>query len=209
MSGSALRVGLTGGIASGKTTIAGVFRRLGAVVVDADAVAHAILEPGGSAYEAVVARFGKGILDAQDRIVRAALAGIVFSDPRARADLDALVHPRILEQSERRIAFELARRPAPIAVLEAALLVETGLYRRFQRIVLASCSREAQHQRLIARGLTAEEAFARIEAQGPLEAKVAVADYVVETGGTLEQTRARSEEVYASLLAEHAERAVR
>jgi dephospho-CoA kinase len=209
VSGGALRVGLTGGIASGKTTIAAVFRRLGAVVVDADAVAHSILEPGGSVHRAVVARFGSGILDADGRIVRPALAAIVFSDPAARADLDALVHPQILEQSERRITFELARRPAPIAVLEAALLVETGLYRRFHRIVLASCSREAQLRRLTARGLTPEEAFARIEAQGPLTAKVAVADFVVDTEGTLEQTRVRSEEVYAELLAEHATRAAR
>jgi dephospho-CoA kinase len=207
VTGSALRVGLTGGIASGKTTVAAAFRRLGAVVVDADAVAHDILEPGGSAYEAVVSRFGAEILDAKGRIVRSALAAIVFSDERARADLDALVHPKILEESERRMARELARRPAPIAVLEAALLVETGLYRRFHRIVLTSCSKETQLRRLIARGLSAGQAFARIEAQEPLPAKTAVADFIVDTEGTLEQTRLRTEQVYAALLAEHAERA--
>jgi dephospho-CoA kinase len=200
-------VGLTGGIASGKSTVAAVFRRLGAVVVDADAVAHDVLEPGASAHEAVLARFGPQILDAQGRIARSALAAIVFSDGKARADLDALMHPRILEESERRIARELARRPAPVAVLEAALLVETGLHRKFDRIVLASCSRETQLQRLIGRGTPAREAIARIEAQGPLASKIAVADFVVNTEGTMEQTRTRSEEVYASLLVEHAERA--
>jgi dephospho-CoA kinase len=200
-------VGLTGGIASGKTTVASTFRRLGAVVIDADAIAHDLLASGGSAYEAVVSRFGEGILDGERRIVRSALAGIVFSDAAARADLEALLHPRIFDHAERRMASELARRPAPIAVIEAALLVETGSYRRFDRLVLAACSRETQHQRLTARGLSAEEALARIEAQGSLESKKAVADFVVDTEGTLEETRTQSERVYASLLAEHAERA--
>lgn len=207
MTGRALRVGLTGGIASGKTTVARTFRRLGAVVIDADVIAHDLLEPGGSAYDAVVARFGDGILDRERRIDRSALGAIVFSDSTARADLDALLHPQILSQAERRITFELARRPAPVAVLEAALLVETGLYRRFDRLVLAACSRDAQLQRLTARGLTPEQAFARIEAQGPLEAKKAVADFIVDTEGTLEQTRTQTERVYASLVAEHADRA--
>ena len=204
---TALRVGLTGGIASGKTTVASTFRRLGAVIIDADAIAHDLLASGGSAYEAVVSRFGDGILDGERRIVRSALAGIVFSDAAARADLEALMHPRIFDLAERRMASELARRPAPIAVVEAALLVETGSYRRFERLVLASCSRETQLQRLTARGLSAEQAFARIEAQGSLESKKAVADFVVDTEGTLEETREQSERVYASLLAEHAERA--
>jgi len=200
-------VGLTGGIASGKTTVALTFRRLGAVVVDADVLAHGLLEPGGSAHEAVVARFGPEILDGQRRIDRPKLATIVFSDAQARKDLESLLHPRILEQAERRILFELARRPAPVAVLEAALLVETGLYQRFDRLVLAACTREAQLQRLMARGMTAEQAFARIEAQGSLESKKAVADYVIETEGTLEHTRSQSERVYADLVAEHADRA--
>ena len=207
MTGKALRVGLTGGIASGKTTVALTFRRLGAVVLDADLLGHELLEPGGSAHQAVVARFGPAILDGEGRVDRPALAAIVFSDAKARADLEALLHPRILEHAERRLAFELARRPAPVAVLEAALLVETGLYRRFDRLVLASCSRHAQMQRLTARGLTPEQALARVEAQGSLEAKKAVADFVIDTGGTLEHTRSQSERVYASLVAEHADRA--
>lgn len=207
MTGKALRVGLTGGIASGKTTVARTFRRLGAVVLDADVIAHDLLEPGGAAYAAVVARFGTGILDGERRIVRPSLATIVFSDPQARADLEALLHPRILEQAERRLAFELARRTAPVAVLEASLLVETGSYRRFDRLVVAACSREAQMQRLTARGLSSDQAFARLEAQGPLEAKKAAADYVIDTEGTLEQTRLQSERVYTALVAEHADRA--
>jgi len=207
LTGKALRVGLTGGIASGKTTVARTFRRLGAVVLDADVIAHDLLEPGGAAYGAVVARFGTGILDGERRIVRPSLATIVFSDPQARADLEALLHPRILEQAERRLAFELARRTAPVAVLEASLLVETGSYRRFDRLVVAACSREAQMQRLTARGLPSDQAFARLEAQGPLEAKKAAADYVIDTEGTLEQTRLQSERVYTALVAEHADRA--
>jgi len=207
LTGKALRVGLTGGIASGKTTVARTFRRLGAVVLDADVIAHDLLEPGGAAYAAVVARFGTGILDGERRIVRPSLATIVFSDPQARADLEALLHPRILEQAERRLAFELARRTAPVAVLEASLLVETGSYRRFDRLVVAACSREAQMQRLTARGLSSDQAFARLEAQGPLEAKKAAADYVIDTEGTLEQTRLQSERVYTALVAEHADRA--
>ncbi|HEX5044782.1 MAG TPA: dephospho-CoA kinase [Candidatus Polarisedimenticolaceae bacterium] len=207
MTGKALRVGLTGGIASGKTTVAETFRRLGAVVLDADLLGHALLEHGGAAHDAVVARFGEAILNRERRIDRAALAKIVFADAQARKDLEAMLHPRILEHAERRLTFELARRPAPVAVLEAALLVETGLYKRFDRLVLAACSRDAQMQRLTARGLTAEQAYARLEAQGSLEAKKAVADYVIDTEGTLEQTRTQSERVYAALVAEHADRA--
>jgi dephospho-CoA kinase len=202
----ALRVGLTGGIASGKTTIAATFRRLGAVVVDADDVARGLLEPGGSGHAAVVERFGSGVVGPDGRIDRAELARLVFSDPMARSDLDGLLHPRILREAERRLELGLHLRPAPVAVLEAALLVETGLHRRFDRLVVAACGRAAQLQRLLARGLSEREAEARLDAQAPLEAKLAVADFVVDTDGTLDSTRTRAERVYLELLAEHARR---
>jgi dephospho-CoA kinase len=199
-----LRAGLTGGIASGKTTVAGIFAEHGAFVLDADAIAHDLMRPGGAAYHDVVARFGPGILDADGVIVRPALGRIVFHDPEARRALDALVHPRILPEAERRIASYLTAGHALICVLDAALLVESGLYRRLDRLVVARCSRATQLRRLTARdGFTEDEADARIAAQAPLESKLAVADYVVDTDGTLRHTRDEAGRVWHALMADY------
>ncbi len=196
-----LRVGLTGGIASGKTTVAHLLAELGAFVVDADQLAHAMMQPGGRAYDRVVQRFGKQILDDDGRIVRPRLARQIFEDEKARRDLNSIVHPEVRAATERRIAEYEGR--AMVAVFDAALLVETGHYRDFQRLVVVRCRRETQIRRLLARdGLSTTEAEARIDSQAPMREKLAVADYVIDTEGTLRETRKQIEEVYAALLSD-------
>ena len=195
-----LRVGLTGGIASGKTTVAQILAGLGAFVVDADQLAHAMIQPGGRAYDRVVQRFGNGILDDDGRIVRARLARRIFEDEEARHDLNSIVHPEVRAATERRIAEYAPQGHAMIAVFEAALLVETGHYQDFHRLVVVRCRRQTQIRRLLARdGLTATDAEARIDSQAPLKDKLVVADYVIDTEGTLRQTRKLTQEVYVAL----------
>ena len=196
-----LRVGLTGGIASGKTTVAGFMAEMGAFVVNADRIAHEVISPGGSAYHEVVARFGESILTPDGLVDRAELGRRVFSDVSERESLEAIVHPKVLAEVDRRLDRYRATGHSPVAVVDAALLVESGAYRRFDRLVVVRCSRDTQVQRLRSRsGLTADEAMARIESQWSLEQKLAVADYIVDTDATLRETRRGTEQVYARLL---------
>lgn len=183
--------------------MAGFLEESGAFRIDADRIAHAIMEPGGAAFGPVVERFGPEILDSEGRIRRAALAATVFRDPTALEALNALVHPRVTEEIDRRILLYAEVGRAPVVVVDAALLVESGVYRALHRLVVVRCSRETQMRRLLARGgLGPEEALARIESQAPLEAKLAVADYVIDTETTLRETCREAGKVYAALLAD-------
>jgi dephospho-CoA kinase len=197
-----LKTGLTGGIASGKTTVAGFLSELGAFVIDADAIAHDAISPGGEAFDEVVERFGPGILDPQGRIQRTALGQIVFRDAEARRSLNEIVHPRVIAETDRRIGRYLLTGHAPVSVVDAALLVEAGMFRTFERLIVVRCSPDVQLRRLLARGLDPKEALLRIDAQAPLEDKLAVADYVVDTETTLHETRKQTEAVYAALLSD-------
>lgn len=195
-----LAVGLTGGIASGKTTVGEILVELGARRIDADRLGHAAIAPGGAAYEAVVARFGTGILDDQGSIDRNRLGEVVFADPDARAALDALVHPAVRDGA--REAFRAAAREenARLVIYDAALLVETGAHRDLDRLVVVRCSPAVQLERLLERGLDPARAQARIDAQAPLEDKLAVADYVIRTDQSLDATRKETIEVHRRLL---------
>lgn len=195
-------VGLTGGIASGKSTVAAMLRDLGAAVVDADALAREVVEPGRPALAEIVARFGPDVLTPEGRLDRPKLAAIVFRDDRARRDLNAITHPRIAalaaEQSRR-----LAEAGAPLVIYEAALLVENGLHRGLSALVVVAVPEAVQIERLVRRdGLSEEEARARLAAQLPLDEKVKVADFVIDNAGSLADTRAQVERVYRALLAE-------
>jgi dephospho-CoA kinase len=198
-----LRVGLTGGLASGKSTVASILRDLGAYVIDADRIAHAIIAPGGAAHHPVVARFGAGILAEDGSIDRKKLAGIVFADPAAVRDLNAIVHPAVRDEIERRLtAHAGSPSPAPVAVVDAALLVESGIHESLDALVVVSCPVAVQLARALARGgLTEAEARARIAAQAPLSAKLAAADYVIDTSGTMDDTRRHTRVVWGSLVA--------
>jgi dephospho-CoA kinase len=196
-----LRVGLTGGIASGKTTVARILAEHGAFVIEADDVAHELLEPGTPVYASVLKRFGREILDASGCVVRSRLAARVFGSAEARKALNEIVHPAVRAEATRRIEAYAPGGRSPIAVLDAALLVETGAYRDYHKLIVCRCSHEAQIRRLIVRdGLTTDEVHARLAAQAPLEHKLRVADYVIDTEGTLRETRRQTDRVYSSLL---------
>ncbi len=194
-----LRAGLTGGTASGQSTVARMFAALGAYVVEADAIVHELLRAGHPVHAAVVERFGPGILDAAGHVDRRRLGSLVFSDADARGALEAIVHPAVLAEAQRRFADFSRRGEGFLAMLEAALLVETGRYRDFDRLIVTRCSPETQLRRLRERGLSDAEARARLAAQAPLEAKLAVADYVVDTDASLELTARQVAAVYQAL----------
>ena len=195
-----LKVGLTGGIATGKSYVLGVLRELGCEVIDADAVAHQVMEPGQAAYDEIVAHFGRGVLSEDGGIDRVKLGGIVFADQEQRARLNAIVHPRVYAAQARWLAEVLARNPQAIAVFDAALMIETGSYQRFDKIVVVYCDAELQLQRLIARNnLTREQALARIAAQMPTAEKLTYADFTVNTSAGFADTRRQVEQLYAML----------
>jgi dephospho-CoA kinase len=192
-----LRVGLTGGIATGKTTVAAIFRELGCHMLDADKIAHRFIEPGAAAYEDVVHEFGRGILTPDGRVDRQKLGAIVFADPARLARLNAIVHPRVLDAQDRELdAIERAE-PHAIAVVEAALLIEAGYAPKLDCLVVTWCTPEQQLVRLTrqdgvggaGRGLTLEQARQRIAAQMPTEEKRRMADEVIDCSGSLERTR--------------------
>ena len=185
-----LRVGLTGGIACGKSHVARALAASGLAVVDLDAVAHAIIAPGGAAHDEVVAAFGPAVLSEDGAVDRKALGRIVFSSPADRARLEAIVHPRV-RQEEARLLRELGAGHA-VVVAEAALLVEAGLHLRFDRLVVVHCPPETQIERLRARDLLPlADARARLAAQMDVDEKRRFGHEVVDTSGTLAETDAR------------------
>ena len=196
-----LRVGLTGGLASGKSTVAAIFRRLGALHLDADAIAHELIAPGGRAEDEVIARFGPTILGPDGGIDRGSLGAIVFSDPKALADLEAIVHPKVREEIARRLAREAASAsPAPVAILDVPLLVETRMHEDLDAVVVVTCPPETQVARAVSRGMPEAEARRRIAAQAPLAVKVAAADVIIDNGGTPEATEAQVRAAWAKLV---------
>ena len=195
-----LRVGLTGGLASGKSLVGHSLVDLGCHLIEADAIGHEVLLPGGEAFAPVVSEFGTEILDADGVIDRRRLGALVFGEPERLAKLSSYVHPAVVRREEQILAGIQASDPRGIVVVEAAILVETGSYKRFDRVIVAVCSRETQIQRAMKRdGLTREEVLARLERQLPLEEKVKVADYVIDTSGTKEHALEQTQEVYRSL----------
>jgi dephospho-CoA kinase len=196
-----LRVGLTGGLASGKSFVGRSLADLGCYLIRADEVGHQVLEPGGEAYDAVVREFGTGILNPDRTINRRRLAGLVFHDPARLEELNALVHPPVRARTGRLLEDYGAASPHGVAVVEAAILIETGSYRDYARLILAVCSKEQQIERAMARdGLTREEVLDRLSRQMPLDEKIQYADYVIDTSGTKENTLAQTRAVYESLL---------
>ena len=198
-----LRVGLTGGLASGKSFAAAEFARLGCAVLEADKLGHQILVDDSEARAEVVAEFGTGILGPGGAIDRKALAAIVFADTGKLARLNAIIHPRVFDRIEG--FFESVDRRAKnlVAMVEAAIMIESGSYKRYQRLVLASCSRDAQIERFVRRdGGTRADAESRIDRQMPLAEKRRYAHFVIDTGGTEEQTIRQVGEIYEKLQAE-------
>lgn len=191
-----LRVALTGGIATGKSYVLGRLASLGAACLDADLLARGVMAPGTEGAEAIVRRFGPAVLQAGGEIDRRALASMVFDDAAARRDLEAIVHPAVYRAMEAALRALARGGDVPVAVVEIPLLYETGQAGRFDRVIATVCGPDLQVKRLVERGLTPDEARRRLEAQMPAAEKAARADFVVQTGGTREDTDRQVREIW-------------
>jgi dephospho-CoA kinase len=196
-----LKVGLTGGIASGKSFVGEALAAEGCLLVQADELGHAVLAPGGEAYEPVVREFGREILAGDGAIDRRALAARVFDHPDRLARLSALVHPAVIQREnvllEEFAASLAATHARGIAVVEAAILIETGSYTRFDKLILVTCGEEQQVERALRRdGALESDIRARISRQMPLEKKLKYADFVIDTSGQKEDTLRQTRAVY-------------
>lgn len=192
-------IGLTGGIASGKSTVAAMLRELGAPIVDADLLARQVVEPASPALAEIAQVFGREVLAADGSLDRKRMGERIFADPGARAKLNAITHPRIAQASAAAIA-ALAAAGHKAAIYEAALLVENRIHDRLGGLIVVSVPVEVQIERLRARDEVDEEgARARVAAQLPLASKVAVADWVVDNSGPVEHTRAQVERIWREI----------
>lgn len=195
-----LRVGLTGGLACGKTYVGEALESLGCLLIQADELGHRVLEPGGDAYEGVVREFGPGILKEGGQIDRQKLAAEVFGNPERLERLNAIVHPPVVSREEALIADFALKNPDGIAVVEAAILVETGSYKRFDRMILVTCREEQQVERALRRaGVAESDVRARLSSQLPLEEKRKYADFVIDTSGDKQETLRQTRAVYEAL----------
>lgn len=197
--GSLLRVGLTGGLASGKSTVARMLAERGATVVDADRLVAELYEPGEPGAAKVAELFGEAMLDETGAVDRPAVARHIFADREARRRLEAAIHPLVRERF-RRIADEAGRSDGGgVVVLEATLLVEAGYGPDFDRIVTVEADESVRLERAVERGLGEDEARARLEAQGDGAARRAAADVVIDNSGSLEELEARVDELWREL----------
>lgn len=200
MSVPARYFGLTGGIASGKSTVAQVFRELGAHIIDADQIGHEMLLTSSAAFPELVEAFGRGILNSSGNIDRSKLGPLVFSNPVMLRRLNSIVHPRIIERTSQLAAAHCAENPSAVVVVDAALIYETGIPGRFVKTIVAWCRADQQIERLMAKtGLSREEAERRIASQMPADEKRRRADFVIDCSGNLEQTRHQVEALYPVL----------
>ena len=195
-----LPFGLTGGVACGKSTVARYFQDLGAHIIDADRLGHELIEPGHAAYEEILERFGKEILDPGGRIDRKKLGPKVFADPQQLRQLNAILHPRIIARGQELAAEHQRRNPHSVVIFDAALIFESGLDDTLRKVMVAWCHPQQQVERLMAKtGISREEAEQRIKAQMPVEEKRRRADYLIDCSGTLEQSRAQAKAIYQEL----------
>lgn len=202
-----LLVGLTGGIATGKSTVDAVLRELGAVIIDADLLAREVVEPGEPALAEIAAEFGPGVLGPDGRLDRKALGAIVFADSDRRRTLEAMTHPRMRERLLRRIGELTAEHFRGLAFYDAAVLIESGSHLMMDRLVVVITDETTQIARLMARdGVDRDEALRKIKSQIPLAEKAKLADYVIDNSGDPTTTEAEVRRVYQALLADLATR---
>lgn len=195
-----LRVGLTGSIAVGKTFVTAVFAELGCRVLDADQTAREVVMPGADGLKAVVETFGEEVLSPDGTLDRARMGSIVFADEEKRLRLNSILHPIIIARQDEILREWEAENPDGIAIVDAALMIESGGYKRFDKLIVVHCRPEVQLERLMLRNnLTLAEAQQRIASQMPQEEKQKYADYLIDTSDSFEPTRKRTIEVYEQL----------
>ena len=189
-----LNIGLTGGIGSGKSTVSALLAERGAVIVDADRIAREVVEPGTPGLAAVVSAFGDGVVGPGGGLDRPALAAVVFTDAEARARLDGIVHPLVRARAAEVVA---AAPPDAVLVHDIPLLVETGQAGRYELVLVVQADLDTRVARLVARGMTEDDARARIAAQATDEQRAAVADVVLDNSGTREELAAQVDRFWA------------
>ena len=195
-----LRVGLTGSIAVGKSYVSSVFAELGCHVLDADQTAREVVQPGTVGLNAVVNHFGNRVLSDNGTLDRQRLAELIFADPEQRQRLNAILHPFIIAKQDEVMREWQAVDPGGIAVVDAALMIESGGYKRFDKLIVVHCRPEVQLERLMLRtGLSLPEAQQRIDSQMPQEEKQRYADYLIDTSDGFESTKQRTFEIHQKL----------
>ena len=195
-----ITIGLTGGIASGKSLVAEIFRRLGAAVIDSDSIAREVVEPGATGWQSVVAKFGQDILAPDSTIDRAKLGRIIFSDRERRNTLNAILHPLIINTVRERVAALGRQYPEALVVTDIPLLIECGLQHEFDAVIVVWSPVELQRKRLMERdGLSAAEAQQRIDAQMALYEKQAHATYVIKNDGSEKQTEEQVKKIFLTI----------
>lgn len=195
-----LKVGLTGSIAVGKTYVCEILRELGAFVLDADLTAREVVEPQTVGWQKIVGNFGREVLQSNDTLDRAKLGAIVFADEAKRQLLNSIVHPLVFEAQDEWLSRVEAENPQGVAVIDAALMIESGGFRRFNKMIVVWCEPEIQLERLMKRNnLSREDALSRIKSQMPQEEKKAYADFLIDTSEGFEATRRQTIEIYDQL----------
>lgn len=195
-----LKVGLTGSIAVGKTYVCGIFRELGTFALDADLTAREVVAPGTKGLGLIVEKFGAGVLQANGELDRAKLGAIVFGDEAKRQLLNSIVHPLVIKAQNDWLMTRERENPQGIAIIDAALMIESGGWRRFEKLIVVWCEPAIQLERLVLRNdLTTEEALRRINAQMPQEEKKRYADFLIDTSSGFADTRRQVVEIFERL----------
>jgi dephospho-CoA kinase len=197
-------IALTGGIAAGKSTVAARLRELGAHVISADELVRYVQRGGSPTLNAIRERFGVGVIDSGGELDRVALGRLIFDDAIARADLEALVHPAIGTEFRARVADIRSEEPNAIIVYDIPLLVETNRANDFDGVIVLACDSEVRHDRLVTiRGLSSDDAWARINSQATEEARATVADWLIDTNGSIDVTLARTDAVWHEIVSRY------
>ncbi|MBI3354071.1 MAG: dephospho-CoA kinase [Nitrospirae bacterium] len=193
-------IGLTGGIASGKSTVSNIFKRLGAYIIDADLLARDAVKPMRPAWSEIVKNFGKGMLNKNGSINRRRLGEIVFGNKKKRRLLNSIVHPRVFERADEIKKRIIKKDPDAIIIFDAALLIETGAYKKMDKVAVVYANEGLQIKRLMKRdGLTEDEAIKRIKAQMPLKDKVRFADYIIDGSRAIPEVRGQVKEILVDI----------
>ncbi|OAT81305.1 dephospho-CoA kinase [Desulfotomaculum copahuensis] len=195
-------VGLTGGIATGKSTVSALFRKLGAHIIDFDELAHMVIEPGRPAWREIIRQFGPAVLNPDQTVDRQKLGRIVFNHPDRLTGLNRIVHPAVFAADREITAGILEKEPRALIIKDVPLLTETAAREMVEKVIVVYASPEVQMQRMLGRGFNREEAQKRIDAQDPLSEKLKFADYVVYNDGSLEETERQVKEIYGRLQAD-------